>query len=96
MLGLVGALISGVAYYPQIRHIISEHCSAGISLRAYSLWLTSSVLITISAVYAQSMVFIALGCVQIISTVLVVLYSRTYRSMVCEFHATAQTLEGQE
>lgn len=95
MLGLVGALISGVAYYPQIKHIITEHCSAGISLRAYGLWLSSSILITISAFYAQSTVFIVLGCVQTLATVLVVVFSRKYQSMACEFHMVDATLKGQ-
>mgnify|MGYP002684186581 FL=1 len=63
IIGMVGALIAAYAYYPQIRHLIQEHCSAGISGRAYALWFVSSMLVTINAIYIHAIVFILLGIV---------------------------------
>jgi uncharacterized protein with PQ loop repeat len=93
MLGLAGALIAGYAYFPQIRHLISERCAAGISRRAFALWFVASLLITINAIYIHSVVFIFLGCIQIVSTAIIYIFSSKYSGQVCEFHA-AQAAHG--
>jgi uncharacterized protein with PQ loop repeat len=87
LIGLSGASLAGYAYLPQISHLIRERCSAGISRRAFGLWLLASVLMTIHAVLLPALVFIALGVVQLgaISTILV--YSAKYRGLVCPLHA---------
>ncbi|MGH8733867.1 MAG: PQ-loop domain-containing transporter, partial [Burkholderiales bacterium] len=38
MIGYIGTGIVIGAYAPQISHLWTEHCSAGISERAYALW----------------------------------------------------------
>lgn len=86
-LGLLGAIIAGYAYLPQVRHLITMKCSAGISQRAFGLWMVSSVLVTINAIYIRSVVFIVLGVIQIFSTTIIFLYSTKYKNLVCEFHA---------
>lgn len=86
LLGLIGAIISGSAYLPQIRHLIKEQCSAGISRSAYAMWLAASVLITISAVYIDAIVFIILGIVQVLATAIIFVLSTKYRGKVCPFH----------
>jgi len=86
-LGLVGAIIAGYAYLPQVSHLIKEKCSAGISRRAFGLWIISSVLVTINAIYIHSVVFIVLGAVQICSTTIIFWYSTKYRGLVCQYHA---------
>lgn len=83
---MVGALIAAYAYYPQIKHLLSEHCSAGISGRAYALWFVSSILVTINAFSIESIVFILLGIVQIGATGIIYIFSRRYKGMVCPFH----------
>ena len=87
LIGLTGASLAGYAYLPQITHLIRERCSAGISRRAFALWLIASILMTIHAVLLPAIVFIVLGVVQLgaISTILV--YSARYRGMVCPLHA---------
>ena len=87
LIGLSGASLAGYAYLPQISHLISQKCSAGISRRAFALWFVASILMTIHAVLLPALVFIVLGIVQIgaISTILV--YSARYRGMVCPLHA---------
>lgn len=87
LIGLSGALIAGYAYIPQITHLIKEHCSAGISRSAFALWLLSSVLITINAIYIKAMVFIILGFIQIVSTGLIFIVSTRYKDRLCEYHA---------
>jgi hypothetical protein len=47
VIGDVGTGIVIGAYVPQIWHLWSEHCSAGISERAYALWVLSSALFTV-------------------------------------------------
>ena len=86
ILGMTGALIAAYAYFPQIQHLLSEHCSAGISGRAYALWFVSSILVTVNAVAIQSIVFILLGIVQIGATGIIYIFSRRYKGLVCPYH----------
>lgn len=86
LIGLTGALIAGYAYLPQIRHLISEQCSAGISKSAFGLWFVSSMLVTINAFYIGATVFEFLGAVQIIATGTIFWYSTKYSGRVCTFH----------
>jgi uncharacterized protein with PQ loop repeat len=88
LVGLTGALISGYAYLPQIRHLVTERCSAGISRGAFALWFIASVLLTINAIYIHSVVFIVLGVIQICSTAIIYFYSKKYQGQVCAFHAS--------
>jgi uncharacterized protein with PQ loop repeat len=87
MLGLSGAVIAGLAYVPQITHLIKERCTAGLSSDAFALWLLSSVLVTINAVYIQSIVFMVLGGIQIFATAMIYMFTNLYRDQDCQFHA---------
>lgn len=40
--GYAGTAVMIGAYVPQIWHLHREHCSAGISVRAYALWIDGS------------------------------------------------------
>jgi hypothetical protein len=66
-----------------------EECSAGISTRAYILWVIASVLILLNAIALQSIVFIALGAIQIISTVIILVLSIRYSGKTCPAHTPA-------
>ncbi|MGH9248587.1 MAG: PQ-loop domain-containing transporter [Acidimicrobiales bacterium] len=44
--GFIGAALAGAAYVPQIWHLISERCSAGLSRVAFAVWLAASLLVT--------------------------------------------------
>jgi uncharacterized protein with PQ loop repeat len=87
MIGLTGALIGGYAYVPQITHLVKERCSAGISRGAFALWLVSSILVTVNAVFINSIVFIILGAIQIGATATIFFFSTRFRGQVCPFHA---------
>jgi uncharacterized protein with PQ loop repeat len=91
IIGLLGAAISGFAYLPQISHLINEKCSAGISQRAYALWILSSALLFINALYIHSLVFVVLGIIQLVSTITIYIFSSKYKNQVCEFHANLIT-----
>jgi uncharacterized protein with PQ loop repeat len=86
LVGLSGAALAGYAYLPQIRHLIRERCSAGLSERAFALWLGSSLLMTIHAMTISSAVFVALGAQQIVSTGIIAVFSRRYRGQACPSH----------
>jgi uncharacterized protein with PQ loop repeat len=93
LLGLSGAIIAGLAYVPQIIHLIKEHCTSGLSRGAFALWWLSSILITINAVYIHSIVFIVLGVIQILATAIIFAYTSLYRHQACPFHAHPNELD---
>jgi len=86
MVGLSAAGLAAYAYVPQISHLIKERCSAGLSERAYALWLGSSLLMTVHAVSIRSVVFIVLGLQQIVATGAVAYFCRRYRGQACPSH----------
>ena len=89
LLGFGGAGLAGYAYLPQIKHLVRERCSAGLSERAFALWLTSSLLMTIHAVTIGSAVFIILGIQHIASTGVIAFFCRRYRNLACPSHSPA-------
>ena len=86
LIGLTGAIIGGYAYVPQITHLVKEHCSAGISRGAFALWLVSSLLVTVNAIFIHSVVFTVLGAIQIGATGTIYYFSTRYRGQVCPSH----------
>ncbi len=84
--GFAGAGLAGAAYVPQISHLISARCSAGISRLAFGVWLLASVLVTARAVAIHAGVFIVLGGIQIVATMLIVLYATRYEDTPCPSH----------
>ncbi len=59
-LGFTGITLSVLAYLPQITHLIKEHCSAGLSPKAYCMWMGSAVLLLTYAIAKSDPVFISL------------------------------------
>jgi uncharacterized protein with PQ loop repeat len=87
VLGIAGISIGVLAYLPQVVHIAREHCSAGVSGRAWAMWLTSSLLIGALALHRHDPVFIALQASSLTSTAVILFLSHRYRGMVCEAHS---------
>jgi uncharacterized protein with PQ loop repeat len=85
-LGLAAAALAAYAYVPQVSHLVREHCSAGLSERAFALWLGSSVLMTIHAIGIGSAVFVVLGVQQVACTGVVAFFCRRYRGQMCPSH----------
>ena len=87
VLGVAGIAISVLAYVPQVIHLGRERCSAGVSRRAWAMWLTSSVLIGTLALYRRDLVFILLQVSTLTSAAIILFLATKYRGMVCAFHA---------
>src|SRR5215831_5203567 len=87
--GFVGAGLAGMAYVPQISHLIRARCSAGISRLAFGVWLLASALVMARAIALQAGVFIVLGVIQIVATAIIVFYATRYRDMYCPNHLPA-------
>ena len=88
--GFVGAGLAGVAYVPQISHLIRARCSAGLSRLAFAVWLLASVLTTARAIAIGAAVFIVLGGIQIVATTVIILYAARYKDTPCPAHLPGQ------
>ena len=87
LVGVLGILISVLAYLPQVIHLAREHCSAGVSGRAWAMWLVSSVMIGALAVHRHDPVFMLLQVSTLSSAAVIVFLARRYRGMICATHA---------
>jgi hypothetical protein len=94
LLGIAGISIGMLAYVPQVVHLAWEHCSAGVSGRAWAMWLTSSLLIGALALHRHDPVFIALQASSLTSTAIIVFLTHRYRGMNCEGHAYLRMNDG--
>ena len=83
LVGLIGTFLVVLAYIPQIRHIVREHCAGGVSLRAWGLWLVATVLISIYALTTLDLVFITLQAVSITAIIVVLILIKLYGKRVC-------------
>ena len=86
VLGFTGTMIVAVAYVPQIRHLIKEHCSAGISVRAYSLWFLASLLFLVHASMIKDMVFVYVQIVNVAAICAIVIYCKRFENQICLTH----------
>jgi uncharacterized protein with PQ loop repeat len=87
VIGIVGIAISVLAYLPQVVHLAREHCSAGVSGRAWAMWLTSSVLVGALALHRHDAVFVLLQLSTLTSALIILVLVHRYRGMVCAAHA---------
>jgi uncharacterized protein with PQ loop repeat len=84
--GLLGTCIAAAAYIPQIRHLRKDHCSAGISLRAYSLWFVAAVFFLAYAGMIRDAVFIIAQVVNLTAICAILIYVRRYENGLCPLH----------
>jgi lipid-A-disaccharide synthase-like uncharacterized protein len=96
ILGVVGIAISVAAYVPQVVHLAREHCSAGVSSRAWTMWLAGGVLVGLLAVQRGDPVFILLQLSSLTSSAMILLLARRYRGMACETHRHLVTPPGHD
>lgn len=85
-LGFGGAILVAIAYFPQITHLVKEHCAYGISIKAWALWFVATLMIMPKAAMSKNAVFIALLFVQIIATLFILIFSYFHRGKVCGVH----------
>ena len=86
IMGFTGTGIVAAAYIPQIRHLIKEHCSAGISIRAYGLWFLASVLFLVHASMIKDIVFVFVQVVNFAAICAIVIYCKRYENQMCLTH----------
>lgn len=89
LIGVAGVAISVLAYLPQVVHLARQHCSAGVSGRAWAMWFASSLMVGIVAVHRHDPVFILLQVSTLMSATVIVVLVRRYRGMICVTHALA-------
>jgi lipid-A-disaccharide synthase-like uncharacterized protein len=87
ILGIAGIAISMLAYVPQVVHLGREHCSAGVSRRAWAMWVAGSLLIGALALHRRDPVFIMLQASSVMSAAIILFLAHRYRGMVCALHA---------
>jgi lipid-A-disaccharide synthase-like uncharacterized protein len=93
ILGIAGITVSMLAYVPQVIHLGREHCSAGISRRAWAMWLLGSLLVGTLAVHRGDLVFMALQFSTLTSAAVILYLAQKYRGRVCEAHAAHPAAE---
>lgn len=84
--GFIGSILVIYAYVPQIRHLIAAHCSAGISSRAYSLWLVAAALLLSHAIVIRDAVFITLQILNMAAIGLTLFFAQKYKNGTCPVH----------
>ncbi len=89
LVGIAGIAVSILAYLPQVVHLAREHCSAGVSGRAWTMWLASSLMVGAVALHRGDPVFILLQVSTLVSATVIVVLVHRYRGMVCLAHAQA-------
>jgi hypothetical protein len=87
VIGYMGTGLVIGAYVPQIWHLWTEHCSAGISQRAYALWVLSSALFLGHSVSIGDAVFMVTQLVNIVALVVILRLARRFRNQICADHA---------
>lgn len=93
LLGFLGTIMVILAYVPQVHHVIKEHCSAGISVKAYELWFTASVLFLIHAVMIEDLVFTIAQIANLLAMGVVLIYARRFQKQVCRTHLETLDLQ---
>ena len=85
-LGYAGTTLVVLAYLPQVMHLIREHCSAGLSHKAYATWVIAGLFLLSYAVAVGDTVFIALQGYQLTAAMLICFYCKKYEGQLCEEH----------
>ena len=94
ILGFVATGLVIVGYIPQIVHLIKERCTVGISILAFSLWCTASLLFLIHAAMIGDAVFVGAQTVNLVAGGLIVAFCKRYEGEVCPFHRDAYSAVG--
>ena len=94
VIGYVGTGIVIGAYGPQIWHLWTEHCSAGISERAYALWALASALFLGHSIIIGDTVFMVTQLVNVVALAIILVLVRRFRKQICAAHARQLHVEG--
>ena len=86
LFGFTGTVIVAVAYVPQIGHLWKEHCSAGISRKAYGLWFVASLFFLVHALMIRDLVFVCVQVVNLAAISTIVIFCKRYENEICLAH----------
>jgi uncharacterized protein with PQ loop repeat len=86
IVGFVGTALVIVGYCPQILHMVRERCTAGISIPAFALWCSASLLFLIHATMIRDAVFIAVQVVNLAAGGFIVWFCKRHEGEVCPSH----------
>lgn len=89
ILGFAGTALVAGAYLPQIWHLYKEHCSAGVSVKAWLIWLLAAFLLLSHAIGILDPVFIALQAASIVLMVVLIALAYRYENSFCSTHRPA-------
>jgi uncharacterized protein with PQ loop repeat len=87
LLGLAGTGIVAAAYIPQIRHLVREHYSAGISIRAHCLWFVGALFFLACAAMIGDVVFTLAQVLSVVAICVIVILARRYENQFCPSHS---------
>lgn len=87
LIGYVGTALVVSAYAPQISHLWTEHCSAGISERAYVLWVLAAALFLGHSIVIDDNVFMVTQLANLIALAIILVLARRFRNQICAAHA---------
>ena len=87
MIGYIGTGLVIGAYAPQISHLWTEHCSAGISERASAIWALAAALFLGHSIVIDDTVFMVTQLVNIVALAIILVLARRFRNQICAVHA---------
>ncbi len=91
LIGYVGTFLSIYAYFPQIRHLLKERCSAGISIKMYVIWIISSICILLYAISIMAMVIFVLQIANLMAISIILIFAKKYKGDFCPYHTALQS-----
>jgi uncharacterized protein with PQ loop repeat len=94
VLGAIGTGLVVGGYLPQMRHVIKEHCSAGLSLTAFALWSTAAFLFLTYALIIRDTVFVVVQSVSLIANGFILMLTKRYEGQLCPWHRGPRSVEG--
>jgi uncharacterized protein with PQ loop repeat len=94
VIGYVGTGLVIGAYAPQIWHLWTEHCSAGISERAYALWALASALFLGHSIIIGDAVFMVTQLVNVVALAIILVLVRRFRQQTCAAHTPQLHADG--
>lgn len=95
-IGYIGTFLSIWAYVPQIRHLLQEHCSAGISIKAYVMWIISSLCILIYSISIMAIIIIVMQIANLLAIITILIFAKKYQGNFCPYHSALQSKEVQK
>ena len=91
VIGYLGTLLSVWAYVPQIRHLLKEQCSAGISTKMYAIWIISSLCILLYSISIMAIVIIVMQIANLLAITTILIFAKKYQGNVCPYHSALKT-----